>query len=72
MKNNSRWSYDRGKGLSLKRVTFDDNGVYYCVGEMNNIRSKEKFTVIVYGSCKVQFIWILSNLNEYSIRGGTY
>ena len=43
------WSFDRGKGLTLRSARIDDSFGYNCTGTMNNKTSEELFDVIVYG-----------------------
>ena len=47
--NQSMWSFDRGKGLTLRSARIDDSFGYNCIGTMNNKTSEELFDVIVYG-----------------------
>ena len=53
LESNSRWSFDREKGLTLNKATLNDSGSYTCVGEMNNKRYNQTFGVMIYGICKV-------------------
>jgi hypothetical protein len=46
---NTKWEFDKEKGLTLNKATLNNYGQYECIGKKGNVTYSKLFSIVVEG-----------------------